>query len=183
MIHPLADVKSIKIGNNTKIWQFAVILENAVIGDDCNINCHTFIENDILIGNRVTVKSGVYLWDGIRVEDDVFIGPNVTFANDAFPRSKQYPDAFQETILKKGCSIGANATILGGTTIGEYALIGAGSVVTKNVLPHSLVVGNPAKQIAWVNANGEKLKLVDGVLCDSIGHIYKEIDGQLIVNK
>ena len=113
----------------------------------------------------------------------MFIGPNVTFANDAFPRSKQYPDAFQETILKKGCSIGANATILGGTTIGEYALIGAGSVVTKNVLPHSLVVGNPAKQIAWVNANGEKLKLVDGVLCDSIGHIYKEIDGQLIVNK
>ena len=144
-IHPLADVQSKNIGSGTRIWQFVVILSGARIGEDCNLNAHTLVENDVVVGNRVTVKSGVFLWDGLRVEDDVFIGPNATFTNDKFPRSKQYPEAFQPTVLGKGCSIGANSTILGGVTIGDGALIGAGSVVTKDVPPGELWVGNPAR--------------------------------------
>ena len=112
MIHPLADVQTQKIGENTRIWQYAVVLQGAKIGKDCNVNCHTFIENDVLIGDRVTVKSGVYLWDGLTIEDDVFIGPNVTFTNDKYPRSKKYPSEFQRTIIKKGASIGAGSVIL-----------------------------------------------------------------------
>ena len=150
MIHPLSDVQSKNIGQNTSVWQYAVILSGAVIGDNCNINCHTFIENDVTIGNNVTVKSGVFLWDGVVVEDNVFIGPNVTFVNDKFPRSKQYPDSFQKTVIRKGASLGANATILGGITIGENAMIGAGSVVTKDVPANTLWVGNPARQIKHI---------------------------------
>lgn len=146
-IHPLSDVQTSNIGVDTFVWQFAVILKNAVIGNNCNINCQVFIENDVIIGDNVTVKPGVQIWDGIRVEDNVFIGPNVTFTNDRYPRSKQYPQEFQQTIIKKGASIGANATILGGITVGENALIGAGSVVTKNVPSNELWVGNPAKKI------------------------------------
>ena len=147
MIHPLADVQSKNIGKDTRIWQYAVILPGAQIGENCNINCHTFIENDVVIGNNVTVKAGVFLWDGIRVEDDVFIGPNVTFVNDKYPRSKQYPEEFQKTVINKGASLGANATILGGITIGENAMIGAGAVVTKNVPANTVWAGNPAQQI------------------------------------
>lgn len=147
MIHPLADVKSTKIGQGTQIWQFAVVLEGATIGDECNINCHTFIENDVRVGNRVTVKSGVYLWDGITVEDDVFIGPNVTFTNDPFPRSKQRPTEFQKTLICKGASVGAGAIILGGVTIGEGSLVAAGALVTRNVPPNTLVKGAPAKVV------------------------------------
>jgi len=147
MIHPKADVQSTQIGADTKIWQFAVVLPGAVIGNNCNINCHTFIENDVVIGDNVTVKAGVYLWDGLRVEDNVFIGPNATFVNDKFPRSKQYPESFQQTIIRKGASIGANATILGGITIGENALIAAGAVVTRDVPSSTLWVGNPARQV------------------------------------
>lgn len=144
-VHPLADVKSKNIGLDSKIWQFAIVLENAIIGSNCNINSHTFIENDVKIGNNATIKCGVYLWDGIEIEDNVFIGPNATFTNDKYPRSKEYPNEFQPTIIKKGASIGANATILGGIIIGEFSMIGAGSVVTKNVPPRELWVGNPAK--------------------------------------
>jgi UDP-2-acetamido-3-amino-2,3-dideoxy-glucuronate N-acetyltransferase len=184
MIHPLADVQSDHIGKNTRIWQFAVVLGEARIGEDCNINCHTFVENDVIIGNRATVKSGVYLWDGLRVGDDVFIGPNATFVNDPYPRSKRYPEKFQNTVLKNACSIGAGSTILGGLTIGEYAMIGAGSVVTKHVKAYALVVGNPARQIGWVNVHGEKLKTVgDSEWTDSLGHNYTEVDGELIVNQ
>lgn len=144
-IHPLADVQTINIGKDSKVWQFVVILPNAKIGSNCNINCHTLIENDVIIGNNVTLKCGVFLWDGLRVEDNVFIGPNVTFTNDKFPRSKQYPNEFQTTKIKNGASIGANATILGGVIIGENAMIGAGSVVTKNIPSGELWIGNPAK--------------------------------------
>ncbi len=144
-IHPTAEVHTKKIGKGTRIWQFVVILEGAVIGENCNICSHCFIENDVIIGNNVTIKNGVFLWDGIRIEDDVFIGPNATFVNDKYPRSKQYPEKFLKTVIKKGASIGANATILGGITIGEGAMIGAGSVVTKDVPPGELWVGNPAK--------------------------------------
>lgn len=147
MIHPSSDVQSTKIGNRTKVWQFVVVLPGAVIGQDCNICSHCLIENDVVIGDRVTVKSGVQLWDGVRLEDDVFVGPNVTFTNDMFPRSKIYPAAFPQTIIMKGASIGANATILPGITVGKNAMIGAGSVVTKNVPDNTLVVGNPARTI------------------------------------
>lgn len=150
-IHPLSDVQTTNIGENTLVWQYTVILKDAAIGNNCNINCQVFIENDVIIGNNVTVKPGVQLWDGIRIEDNVFIGPNVTFTNDRYPRSKQYPEEFQQTIVKKGASIGANATILGGITIGEHALIGAGSVVTKNVPANELWVGNPAKKLKNIN--------------------------------
>lgn len=146
-IHPLADVLTNDIGEGTQVWQFSVILGGAKIGDNCNINCLVFIENDVVIGNNVTVKSGVQIWDGITIENDVFIGPNVTFTNDLNPRSKHYPPKFLRTLVKKGASIGANATILPGITIGENAMIGAGCVVLKDVPPNTLWVGNPARQI------------------------------------
>ncbi|MCX8981074.1 N-acetyltransferase [Citrobacter portucalensis] len=146
-IHALSDVQSEKIGENTRVWQFSVILPKAVIGKDCNICAHTLIENDVIIGDRVTIKSGVYIWDGITIEDDVFVGPCVVFTNDKKPKSKTYPDNYLQTIIKKGASIGANATILPGVIIGENAMIGAGSVVTKNVPANTTVIGNPAKKI------------------------------------
>ena len=153
-IHPLADVQTRSIGEGTQIWQYAVILEDAIIGKDCNINCHTFIENDVKIGDRVTVKSGIYIWDGITISDDVFLGPNVTFVNDNYPRSKLYLETFARTKIEKFVSIGANATILGGVHIGEYALIGAGSVVTKSIPAFSLVKGNPGRIVGKVDERG-----------------------------
>lgn len=139
-----------KVGKNTRIWAFTHILPNAVIGEECNICDHVFIENDVRIGNRVTIKCGVQIWDGIKIEDDVFVGPNVTFTNDIFPRSRQYPEEFLRTEIKKGASIGANATILPGIFIGEKAMIGAGAVVTKSVPPNAIVTGNPAKIVGYV---------------------------------
>lgn len=148
--HPLADVADCSIGEGTKVWQFVVILKGAKIGQDCNICAQTLIEGDVIVGDRVTVKSGVQLWDGTRVEDDVFIGPNVTFTNDAYPRSKEYPERFFGILVKKNASIGANATILPGIEIGEGAMIGAGSVVTQNVPKKAVVAGNPAKIIRYI---------------------------------
>lgn len=146
-IHPLANVASDNIGDQTKIWQFSIVLKEAKIGTNCNINSHTFIENNVTIGNNVTVKCGVYIWDGIVLEDNVFIGPNVTFTNDKYPRSKKYPEKFQKILIKTGASIGASAIILGGVTIGENSMIGAGSLVTKNVPASELWMGSPAKFI------------------------------------
>jgi acetyltransferase-like isoleucine patch superfamily enzyme len=151
MIHPLSDVQSTKIGKDTNIWQYCVVLPDAEIGDNCNICSHCFIENDVKIGSNVTVKNGVYLWDGIEIEDGVFIGPNVTFTNDKYPRSKQYPYTFLRTKICKGASVGAGAVILGGITIGEYAMIGAGSVVTKDIPANELWIGNPAKFVRKIN--------------------------------
>ena len=148
MIHSMSDVQSKDVGEGTNIWQFCVVLPNAKVGNECNICSHCLIENDVIIGHRVTVKSGVQLWDGVTIEDDVFIGPNVTFTNDIRPRSKHYPDKFLNTVVCKGASIGANATILPGIKIGEYAMVGAGSVVTKDVRANTVVVGNPAKEIS-----------------------------------
>jgi acetyltransferase-like isoleucine patch superfamily enzyme len=145
IIHPLSDVQTTNIGEGTRIWQFCVVLERAAIGANCNICAHVLIENDVMIGNNVTIKSGVQLWDGLRIEDNVFIGPNATFANDLFPRSRVYPDQLLQTVVKSGASIGANATILPGVTIGENAMVGAGSVVTKDVESGVVVIGNPAK--------------------------------------
>ena len=146
-INSLADVQTKNIGIDTQVWQFCVILSGAKIGSNCNINCQVFIENDVIIGDNVTIKPGVQIWDGITIEDNVFIGPNVTFTNDLNPRSKVYPENFLKTIIKKGASIGANATILPGLVIGENALIGAGSVVLKDVPANTVWVGNPARQI------------------------------------
>ncbi|WP_420552520.1 acyltransferase [Tenacibaculum aiptasiae] len=157
--HKLSDVQSKNIGRNTKIWQYSIILKEAEIGENCNINAHVFIENDVVIGNNVTVKSGVQLWDGITLEDNVFIGPNVTFTNDLIPRSKSYPEEFLKTIIKKGVSIGANSTIIGGVKIHDFALIGAGSVVTKNVGKNELWVGSPAKQVGFITRSGEILNM------------------------
>ena len=146
-IHPSADVQSEKIGIGTSVWQFVVILPGAVIGKDCNICSHVFIENDVTIGDRCTVKCGVQLWDGVTLEDDVFVGPNATFTNDRFPRSKVWPDSFPKTIIKRGSSIGANATLLPGVVVGERAVVGAGAVVVKDVPDGAVVVGNPARVI------------------------------------
>ena len=169
MVHPLADVQTTKIGKNTKIWQFCVVLKEAEIGDNCNICMNVFIENDVRIGDNVTIKPGVQLWDGLRIDDDVFIGPNVTFTNDLVPRSKQYPASFLETVLKRGASIGANSVIIAGLTIGEYALIGAGSVVTKDIPPHTLWYGNPAKHNGYITKSGI---LLDNLFCDNKGKKY-----------
>ncbi len=150
MIHPLADVAECTIGEGSRVWQFVVIFKGAAIGKDCNICAHSLIEGDVVLGNRVTVKSGVYLWDGTRLEDDVFIGPNATFTNDKHPRSKNYSDQLSGITVKKGASIGANATILPGLTIGINAMVGAGAVVTKDVPENAVVIGNPAEVVRFV---------------------------------
>ncbi len=149
-IHPLASVAACSIGEDTKVWQFVVILEGARIGKNCNICAQVLIEGDVVIGNGVTIKAGVQVWDGMRISDGVFIGPNATFTNDPFPRSKVYPESFSGILVGCGASIGANATILPGVCIGEYAMVGAGAVVTKNVPPHAVIVGNPAKIIRYM---------------------------------
>ena len=154
--HSLADVDSSNIGTGTRIWQFVLVLAGAEIGQDCNICSHCLIENDVVIGNRVTVKSGVQLWDGLRVGDDVFIGPNASFANDRFPRSKRIPEKLLQTVLEMGASIGANATILPGITIGSNAMVAAGAVVTRSVPPNAIVVGNPAKIVGYVDTERSK---------------------------
>jgi acetyltransferase-like isoleucine patch superfamily enzyme len=146
-IHPSSDVQSKQIGEGTRIWQYVVILPGAVIGRDGNICAHCFIENKVVVGDRVTVKCGVQLWDGVTLEDDVFVGPNATFTNDLQPRSRNSAAQLLPTVVKKGASIGANATILPGLTIGAGAMVGAGAVVTKDVPPRALVVGNPARVV------------------------------------
>ena len=145
MIHPTAEVASRKLGKDCRVWQSTIILEGAAIGDDVNICSHCFIENDVVIGNRVTIKAGVQLWDGISLEDDVFIGPNVTFTNDKYPRSKVYPEEYARTRIKRGASIGGAAVLLPGITIGENAMVAAGAVVTQSVPSHAIVKGNPAR--------------------------------------
>lgn len=144
-VHEKGLCESEHIGEKTRIWAFAHVLPGASIGADCNICDHVFIENDVVIGDRVTVKCGVQLWDGLRVGNDVFIGPNVSFTNDMYPRSKVYPERFAWTVIRDGASIGANATILPGITIGRHAMIGAGAVVTSDVPPNAVVYGNPAR--------------------------------------
>lgn len=149
-VHALADVADCVIGERTKIWQFVVILAGAKIGNDCNICAQTLIEGDVIIGDRVTVKSGVQIWDGTIIEDDVFIGPNATFTNDMYPRSKIYPERYNGIKVCKKASIGANATLLPGITVGEGALVGAGAVVTADVPPRAIIAGNPARVLRYI---------------------------------
>ncbi|MBZ9845827.1 WxcM-like domain-containing protein [Mesorhizobium sp. CA5] len=148
-VHDRGICESTRVGNGTRVWAFAHVLPGAVIGANCNICDHVFIENDVTVGDDVTIKSGVQLWDGIRLGNRVFVGPNATFTNDRFPRSKHYPEQFLQTIVEDGASIGANATILPGITIGRQAMIGAGAVVTKNVPANAVVVGNPAVIVGY----------------------------------
>lgn len=150
--HQKALVESFRVGARTRVWAFAHILPGAVIGVDCNICDHVFIENDVEIGDRVTVKCGVQLWDGVVLEDDVFVGPNATFTNDRLPRSRERPAEFPRTVVRAGATIGANATILPGLTIGKRAIVGAGSVVTHDVPADAIVVGNPAFIQGYVNS-------------------------------
>src|SRR5688572_16157952 len=150
--HTQAIVESSSIGDGTRVWAFVHILPFAVIGKDCNICDHVFIENRVIIGDRVTVKCGVQLWDGIRVEDDVFIGPNATFTNDLFPRSRVPRKAMPPTLIRRGASIGANATILPGVTVGVGAMVGAGTVITADVPANAVVVGNPARIIGYAGS-------------------------------
>lgn len=156
-LHPTAIVEpGASIGQSTKIWAFVHILSGAIIGSECNICDGVFIENDVVMGNRVTIKCGVQLWDGIRIEDDVFIGPNATFTNDPFPRSKQYPEKFAVTLINRGASIGANATVLPGVKIGKNAMVGAGAVVTRDVPQNAIVYGNPARIKGYVSSFSQK---------------------------
>jgi acetyltransferase-like isoleucine patch superfamily enzyme len=149
-IHPNAIVESENIGDDTRIWAFVHILDGAIVGSNCNICDHCFIENDVVIGDNVTIKSGVYLWDGVRVEDNAFLGPNVTFTNDMYPRSKVYQKEYPRTIIKEGASIGAGSVMREDIVIGCQAMIGAGSVVTKNVKDYELVYGNPATHRGYI---------------------------------
>jgi UDP-2-acetamido-3-amino-2,3-dideoxy-glucuronate N-acetyltransferase len=153
-IHRLADARSEAIGHGTRIWQFVVVLEGAQIGVDCNICSHVFIENGVVVGDRVTIKNGVQLWDGLRIEDDVFVGPNVTFTNDRFPRSKAFQAKPLNTVIERGASLGGGSVILPGLTIGRGAMVGAGAVVTRSVPPNAIVVGNPAHIIGYAGARG-----------------------------
>jgi UDP-2-acetamido-3-amino-2,3-dideoxy-glucuronate N-acetyltransferase len=155
-VHERGLCESSSVGDGTRVWAFAHVLPGAAIGADCNICDHVFVENDVVVGDRVTIKSGVQLWDGIRLADDVFVGPNVTFTNDPFPRSKAYPESFPQTVVGPGASLGANATVLPGVSIGREAMVGAGAVVTKDVPPHAIVVGNPARIVGYADAQGEQ---------------------------
>jgi acetyltransferase-like isoleucine patch superfamily enzyme len=158
-VHPNALCESESVGARTRVWAFAHVMKGAWVGSDCNICDHAFVESGAKIGNHVTVKNAVLVWDKVTVEDDVFLGPNMVFTNDLNPRVafKKSPDAFLPTLVRRGASIGANATIVCGVTVGSQAFVGAGAVVTKNVLDHALVVGNPARRTGWVCACGGKL--------------------------
>lgn len=156
-IHEKSIVETNNIGENTRIWAYAHVFPGAEIGENCNINDHTLIENDVVLGDNVTVKSGVHIWDGVRIGNNVFIGPSVVFTNDLNPRSKRYPEKFAQTVIKDHASIGANSTIVAGNVIGEYAMIGAGAVVTKDVPSYTLWFGNPAEFKGYVCTCGKRL--------------------------
>lgn len=175
-VHANALCESDSIGDGTRIWAFAHILPGAIIGADCNICDGVFIEGDVVVGDRTTIKCGVQLWNGVRLANDVFVGPNATFTNDNFPRSRQYPDKFLETVVHAGASIGANATILPGITIGSGAMIGAGAVITRSVPANAIVVGNPARITGYVSEQSHVAETA--VLNDAeIVKAYSVIDG------
>jgi len=154
-VHPQGLCESEHVGEGTRVWAFAHVLPGARIGADCNICDHVFVENDVLIGDRVTIKCGVQVWDGVTLADDVFVGPNVTFTNDPLPRSKIYPDEFAKIVVASGASLGGGSVILPGVQIGRSAMVGAGAVVTRDVPPNAIVVGNPARIVGYVGGTPE----------------------------
>ncbi len=165
-----------KIGDGTKIWHFSHIMKGCQIGESCNIGQNVVISHDVVLGRNVKVQNNVSVYTGVICEDDVFLGPSMVFTNVINPRSHvSRKDEYRQTILRKGCSIGANSTLVCGHTIGEYALIGAGSVVTKDVPPYALMVGNPARRIGWVSEYGHKLQFdAEGLAtCPETGQVYK----------
>lgn len=174
-VHKQALVESSSIGSGTRVWAFAHVMNGARVGRDCNICDHTFIEGGAVVGDRVTIKSGVFIWDGVTCEDDVFLGPSVVFTNDLYPRSRQYHDQYEKTLVRKGASLGANCTILAGITIGRYAMIGLGSVVTRSVPDFALCYGNPARAKGFVGRAGKPLIVTDeGVgVCPENGEKYR----------
>jgi len=178
-IHPSAQTRGARIGSGTRIWQFCIIFPHAQIGCDCNICAYVLVESDVVIGDRVTIKSGVQLWDGIHIEDDVFIGPNATFTNDRIPRSKKPRQSLPVTRLQSRATIGANATILPGLSIGKNAMIAAGAVVTRDVPDHALMIGNPARRRGWVCSCGQTLR--DSSLSCQCGKRYERSTGGLAV--
>jgi acetyltransferase-like isoleucine patch superfamily enzyme len=176
-IHPSSDVQTKSVGSASRIWQFVVVLPNAKIGSECNICSHCLIENDVVVGDRSTIKSGVQLWDGIRIGNDVFIGPNATFANDRFPRSRQIPEKFLVTTIEDGASIGAGAVILPGLTIGRNAMVGAGAVVTRSVPPNAIVAGNPARILGYADTANSKGLAKTTSCARKPGTAMTEVDG------
>lgn len=173
-VHPTAEVsEEARIGDGTKIWNLAQVRENCVIGENCIISKNVYIDTQVKIGSRVKIQNNVNVYHGVVVEDDVFLGPSMTFTNDMYPRAFNNDWKITNTLVKHGASIGANATIVCGNTIGEYAMIGSGSVVTKDVPAHALVVGNPAKQIGWVCRCGCKLNVNNK--CEECGITYDDL--------
>lgn len=188
-IHPAALVECEQIGEGTRIWAFAHVMKDVVIGANCNIGDHCFIESGASLGDGVTLKNGNMVWEGVRLEDGVFVGPHVFFTNDLHPRSPRLPEAeprytdkrwLAKTLVKRGASLGAGAVILAGVTVGEYAMVGAAAVVTRDVAPYALVIGNPARRRGWVCQCGQGLKVNSGgALCGACGRTYRELDGGL----
>ena len=170
--HALID-EGAKIGSGTRVWAFAHVLKGAVLGEDCNICDHTFVEGKVRLGNRVTLKSGVFLWDGVVAEDNVFIGPAAVFVNDLRPRSRNTNFKCVKTLLREGCSIGANATVLAGIEIGRFSMVGAGAVVTRNVPDFALVVGNPARFRRWLCRCGQNLTFRKSSSSCECGRTYR----------
>jgi UDP-2-acetamido-3-amino-2,3-dideoxy-glucuronate N-acetyltransferase len=176
-VHPQGLCETDEVGPRTRVWAFAHVLPGAVVGADCNVCDHAYIEGGARIGDRVTVKNRVLVFDGVTVEDDAFLGPAVVFTNDFVPRAhvKKGPDEFLPTIVRTGASIGANATIVCGTTIGAHALVGAGAVVTRDVPAHAVVVGNPARAIGWVCRCGGRLG--NDLVCPACGSAFAPAAG------
>lgn len=180
-IHPTAIVESDSIGDGTKIWAYAHVLPNVQIGSNCNIGDHAFIETGASVGNNVTIKNHVCVWQGVTIEDDCFVGPHVVFTNDQYPRSPRMNEAatryqntenwMDPTIVERGCSIGANATILPGIRLGAYAMIAAGATVSRDVPPHALMMGSPSRQVGMVCRCGAKLEVPTQTRCSECGLI------------
>jgi acetyltransferase-like isoleucine patch superfamily enzyme len=174
-VHEQALCETADVGPRTRIWAFAHVMQGARVGADCNVCDHAFIESGAVIGDRVTIKNGVVVWDKVTIADDVFVGPNAVFTNDLVPRAalKKPPESFLPTVVRRGVSIGANATIVCGVTLGVHAFVGAGAVVARDVPAHALVVGNPARRIAWICACGERWTAGQACAC---GRRYRLVD-------